>query len=152
DYEQVPHLDVARALLLSFVHHEKLAMEVLEKAGSKKLKDFNAPFLLATLMYVQGDNVFDFLAILEGMISTAREQQELITRIRDRCSNHCDADVLTWAPKLMNRAKKAEHLAMNLVAYATAQDVAKGIELSEPLLPLAEEYGDIIKKAAKNPS
>jgi hypothetical protein len=152
DYDTLPQLDVARALFLLFVHNDKFAMQVLESAKKKELKDFKTPRLLADLMYIQGDNIDKFLETLDGVRLLAREQQELIKRVNNDCWGHCEAEVLKQTPKLMDRAKLQEHLAANLIAYSIAQDVAKGIESSERLLPLAEEYGQTLKEAVKNPT
>jgi hypothetical protein len=51
----------------------------------------------------------------------------------------------------MGRAKLQEHLAVNLIACSIAQDVAR-LESSEPLLSLAVEYGEVLKKAVKEPT
>ena len=147
EYEALPHLYVARAALLWFVKHDLLAIKVLEEAMQKQdaepkpFKEFMAPRLLALLMYYQDDPAGKFAPMLEQIKTTARERQELIERVHDRCAPHCD--------ELKDRARRAELYAMNTLAYAIAEDLAKELERAEPLRPIAEDYGQILTEAVE---
>jgi hypothetical protein len=41
---------------------------------------------------------------------------------------------------------------MNLTAYATADDLAQGLQSAEPLQPIAEEFADWIKEKVSKPN
>jgi hypothetical protein len=146
EYEALPHLYVARAALLWFVNHDLLAIKVLEEALRKPFKEFDAPRLLALLMYYQDDPADRFAHILEQMRATARERQQLMERVEDRCAPQCDRD----DDELKNRARRAELYAVNTLAYAIAEDLAKELDRAEPLRPIAEDYGQILSEAVKS--
>ena len=46
-------------------------------------------------------------------------------------------------------ARKAELFAINNIAYGIAQDIAAGIDSSEPLEPIAEQYAQEMAEAIK---
>jgi hypothetical protein len=156
DYKDLPHLHVARAALLWFVNDDNLAIRVLQDAVKleterKAFKEFQAPRLLATLMYYQGDGVEQFAPILEGMKTTAQERQELIARVESRCISPCDRSKdLKDKDELRNRARHAEFTAMNNLAYAIAEDLAQELRAAEALTPTALDYAEIISEAMKS--
>jgi hypothetical protein len=55
-------------------------------------------------------------------------------------------------PKLRLRARLAEINAINLIAYATAVDVTDRRGEAETLLPIAEDYAEVLKGTAKDPN
>ena len=67
-------------------------------------------------------------------------------RVEDRCAPQCDRD----DDELKNRARRAELYAVNTLAYAIAEDLAKELDRAEPLRPTAEYYGQILSEAAKS--
>ena len=160
EFENVPSLHFARAALLLFVNNDRLAMQVLQdvrdkSADDERLKDINSFYLLAVLMFYQGDSVDKFLHILEDTRLLARERQDLIKRVNERCSEGCKQELkenqAKWTVELRNRAEAAEVQAMNLTAYATADDLAQGLQSAEPLQPIAEEFADWIKEKVSKP-
>lgn len=152
DLKGLPHSDVARALLLWFVLNDKFAMKALREGAGKDFKDLNTPLLLGRLMYTQNESADRFFDILDGMRSMALKQEQLIKKVFDRCASLCDAGIQRWEQVLLDRARAAELLATNLIVYSIAQDVAKGRDSALSLLPIAEDYGERLKAAAKDPA
>jgi hypothetical protein len=151
DYETLPHLYGARAALLWFGKNDALALKVLQGAADKwEFDDLDTPFLRATLMYYQGESVATYFSLLQRMRSIARERQRIIKDINDHCPSPCDPEVRRWTPELRERAKRSELKAINLAAYAVAEDLAQGQRDAEKLQPIAEQYAQDLKEAAKD--
>jgi hypothetical protein len=148
DYDLLPHLDVARALLLVFVNHDHLGLKVLREADQKEFKDFNTAWLLALLMYYRGDSITQYYDGLEGLRNLSRDRMETINHVNRKCGSICDQELLTQ--KLKERAQKADLVATNDIAYGIAVDVAEGSGAAEDLLPIAEQYVETLKKSESN--
>jgi hypothetical protein len=102
-------------------------------------------------MYFQEDGVEKFAEILEHMKITAQERQQLIARVDDRCAPPCDRGKdLKDKDELMKRARNVELNAMNNLAYAIAEDLARELKAAEPFMPIAEEYAQILSEAMKS--
>jgi hypothetical protein len=150
EFGDVPHLSVARAFLLLFVNNDRLGMTVLQNAANAGFKDYSTPRMLALLMYYEGDSVLAYYGILNDLRLLAVERQDIIKRVNERCGSSCKDDVKKWTPKLKLRARNAEINAINLIAYGTAVDVTDGRKDAETLLPIAEDYVEVLQKAGKD--
>jgi hypothetical protein len=150
EFGELPHLYVARAFLLLFVNNDRLGMRVLQDAERTEFKDYSTPSLLALLMYYEGDSVTQFYDILDRLRLLALERQDIIKRVNERCGSSCSDEIRSWTPKLRLRARLAEINAINLIAYATAVDVTDRRGEAEPLLPIAEDYAEVLKGTAKD--
>jgi hypothetical protein len=146
EYDLVPHLDVARALLLLFVNHDRLGREVLRDASEKEYKDFNTPRLLAALMYFSGDSIAQYYDLLAGLKSLARERIETINRVSAACVQSCD-ELKSWAQKLKGRPEDAELIAANDIAYGIASDVSENRPEAEAMLPIADDCIQRLRKS-----
>ncbi len=144
EYDKVPHLDVARALLLIFVDHDRLGREVLREAAKKEFKDFTTPRLLAALMFFRGDSITQYYEMLEDIRKLAGERLTIIKRVSEKCSL-CDKEY--WAQKLTKWARRAEEIALNNVAYGIAVDVTERRIGAVDMLPIAENCVETLKKA-----
>ena len=150
EYEGLPHIPLIRAVLLWFINSDKLALQVLEAASkSSQFDDLTLPFINAALMYFQGDEIEHFLAKLEKVRATARRQQDIIKRRLDECSPTCSDAEREWGPQLAARAQRADLRAVNLAAFAIAEDAAQGLKPAEAMLPIAEEYSKKLTEAGE---
>ena len=145
EYEDIPHLDVARALLLIFVDQDNLRRKVLREAASKEFKDFTTPRLLAALMFFRGDSMTQYYDMLEEIRKLARERLEIIKRVNEKKCSLCDREY--WAKKLTKWAQRAEEIALNNIAYGIAVDVTERRIGAVDMLPIAENCVEALKKA-----
>lgn len=147
EHDLIPHLDVARALLLAFTNHDNLAIKVLNEASQKKFKDFNTPLFRATLMFFRGDGASHYYADYDAMRRRSQNRVEIMDRVnRKRGIN--DHEILT--DKLKKRAELADLFANNNIAYGIAVDIAEGQSAAMDLLPIAEQAVETLKKAPGN--
>jgi hypothetical protein len=144
DYSLLPHLHVARALLLAFVSHDNLALQVLNDASSREFKDFNTPQLRGALMFFRGDSITHYYDELERLRKLSADRIAIIDRVKRTCGD-CDKD-----EKLKERAQKASRNATNNIAYGIAADVAEGRGAAVDLLPIAEQCLEVLKKTPGN--
>jgi hypothetical protein len=151
-YESLPHLFAIRASLLWFVNNERLALQIMQDASNKvKFKDLQLPYLRSVLMYYQYDHADRFISILEDMRSTARYQENTVHERNDQCAPRCSKDELRWGPNVISRAHRWNNRAVNLAAYAIAEDLAEDLKPAEALLPIAEEHAKKLIEAADQP-
>jgi len=146
EYDLVPHLDVARALLLLFVNHDRLGREVLRDASKREYKDLNTPRLLAAMMYFSGDSIAQYYDLLDELKSLAHERIETINRVSAACVQSCD-ELKMWAQKLKGRPEDAELIALNDIAYGIASDVSEQRPEAEAMLPIADDCIQRLKKS-----
>ncbi|KGT77575.1 hypothetical protein MA20_23705 [Bradyrhizobium japonicum] len=146
-YDLLPHVHVARALLLAFVNHDNFALQVLNDASKKEFKDFSTPRLIALLRYYRGDSVTHYYNELEGLRKLSADRIAIIDHVNRACGV-CDKDLRT--EKLKERAQLANRIATNDIAYGIAVDVAEGWGAGVDLLPIAEQYLEVLKKTPSN--
>jgi hypothetical protein len=96
--------------------------------------------------YYRGEPIDQYVETLEKMKTVAKDRQEVIRTVAAACGAKCSADVQQWGPMLTAGLRRAEHVAINFIAYGIAQDLAQGLKQAEPLRPIAEDYASQLKK------
>jgi hypothetical protein len=147
DYDRIPHLDVVRALVLIFVNHDNLALQVLGDADRKNFEDFSALIYRSQFMFFRGDSITKYYADLETVRKRSRSWIDIIDRVNRKHSVN-GQEVLT--EKLKKRVETVDSVATNNMAYGIAVDVAEGQSAAEHLLPIAEQCVETLKKTENN--
>jgi hypothetical protein len=146
-FSDLPHLFVSRAFLLLFVGNDELALRELQKARHGwKMDDVYSGYLMGRVSYYRGEPIDQYVETLEKMKTVAKDRQEVIRTVAAACGAKCSADVQQWGPMLTAGLRRAEHVAINFIAYGIAQDLAQGLKQAEPLRPIAEDYASQLKK------
>jgi hypothetical protein len=146
-FSDLPHLFVSRAFLLLFVGNDELALRELQKARhSWKMDDLYSGYLMGRVSYYRGEPIDQYVETLEKMKTVAKDRQEVIRKVTAACGAKCSVDVQQWEPMLIAGLRRAEHVALNFIAYGIAQDLAQELKQAEPLRPIAEDYASQLKK------
>jgi hypothetical protein len=122
-HAHLPYLHVAAAALLAFGNDTDLALRVLEKGEPKiELEDYRLLLFTFEFRYYKGEPAATGLAPLEKLLQIAIGHQRAIEA-------HCRLGACSEEiEELRKRARLAEIIGMNSIAYRVAVDLARGID------------------------
>ena len=156
DYNNVPYLHVAAALLISFTGDSDNALRVLQKAKDLQradgrpaldFKDFTFLYLMARLSYYQsrpGDMSNLYLGSLNEMRDLARSRIKILEQAKEQCEMDSSPRGINLSPLCF--AQIYEVVATNLTAWFLSEDLARGNEYAKNYTAQLQEDAEEIKR------
>jgi hypothetical protein len=148
DYQNVPYLHVAAALLITFMGDNDKALRILQTAEPKlDFKDYYFLQLKGRLSYYNGkpgDIRQTYLGPLDEMRSMARSHIDTL----EKKSQECKSPDITIP---ICRELYAELQAKNYIAYFIAEDLARGSDYVGPYIARLLEYGEDMRRIIDEP-